>query len=492
MLRPVRLRSPSIHRTASRRAATGRTAGSICACLLSAVVLAACGSGASGTSSAAHSSGSAGEPAGAAATEPEATPALTAFTQASLTVPAGNAAEPFNVTRRVRVPSGWHAEVWARVPEARFMTWTPEGDLLLSASDSGRIVKLVPDGGFAGRPRQVLLAAGLSLPSGMAFDRIGRTTYLYVAQSDQVDRYRWQPGGTLGAMTVIAGHLPDSGPAGEDTHRLKSLAIGPDHRLYVSIGSVSNAKTPNPHEYPPRASIVSLNLGGGGLRVVARGVRNGEGLAFAPDGSLWTAVNERDEVPYPYHRSYGGVSEAFGKVIRSYVDEHPPDQLAKLAIGHSNLGWPFCNPNPDDVPGQPEKGLQYEDLPYVADALTNPHEEALDCRTLAPLTRGLPAHSAPLGLTFLHGSAVGAPYSEGAVLAVHGSWDRTPPRAPGVLWLPFREGLLGAPVTLIGGFQLADGERWGRPVDAVPGPEGDLFVSDDIAGAVYRIGPAAP
>jgi glucose/arabinose dehydrogenase len=492
MLGLVRLRGPSIHRTASWRAATRHGAGAFCACLLSAAVLAACGSGGLGASSATHGSDNGGEPVGAAATTAEATPGATSFAQAALSVPAGNAAEPFNVTRRLRIPAGWHAEVWARVPEARFMAWTPEGDLLLSASDSGRIVELVPHGGFAGRPKQVLLAAGLSLPSGMAFDRIDGATYLYVAQSDQLDRYRWQPGGTLGAMTVIAGGLPDTGPEGEDTHRLKSLAIGPDHRLYVSIGSVSNARTPNPHQYPPRASIVSLNLGGGGLRVIARGVRNGEGLAFAPDGSLWTAVNERDEVPYPYHRSYGGVSEAFGKVIRSYVNEHPPDELARLVIGHSNLGWPFCNPNPDDVPGQPEKGLHYEDLPYVADAITNPHEEALDCKTLAPLTRGLPAHSAPLGLVFLQGSAVRAPYDGGAVLAVHGSWDRTPPRSPGVLWLPFKEGLLGAPETLIGGFQLADGERWGRPVDAVPGPEGDLFVSDDIAGAVYRIGPAGP
>ena len=91
------------------------------------------------------------------------------------------------------------------------------------------------------------------------------------------------------------------------------------------------------------------------MRVMMRGVRNGEGLAYAPDGSLWTAVNERDEVPYPFHRAYGGQSEAFGKVIKSYVNEHPPDEVAKVIAG-STLGWPYCNPDPDDYPGEPEKG----------------------------------------------------------------------------------------------------------------------------------------
>jgi glucose/arabinose dehydrogenase len=468
----------------------------LAALLCAATVLSACGSSHHGGSSTRARTPST-EAATTGATVPgagEAAESAAGSASAPVIVLSGNSNEPFNVAHRLTIPRGWHAEVWARVPAARFEAWAPEGDLLVSSSDNGDIYELAPSGGFSHRPQVKLLVSGLSLPSGMVFDTLEGHHVLYVAQSNQVDRYQWESGGTLGAKTVIAANLPDAGPPGEDTHRLKSLAIGPDHRLYVSIGSVSNAKTPEPGQYPPRASIVSFKLGGGGLQVVARGVRNGEGLAFAPDGSLWTAVNERDEVPYPYHRSYGGVSEAFGQVIRSYVNEHPPDQLERVRIGHTNLGWPFCNPNPDDVPGQPEKGLHYKDLPFVADAVTNPSEKQLDCKTLAPLTRGLPAHSAPLGLTFLEGSSVKGLYREGAVLAVHGSWDRTPPRPPAVLWMPWEssEGVLGQPITLVGGFQLANGSRWGRPVDAVPGPEGALFVSDDVAGAIYRIAPAEP
>jgi glucose/arabinose dehydrogenase len=78
-------------------------------------------------------------------------------------------------------------------------------------------------------------------------------------------------------------------------------------------------------------------------------------------------------------------------------------------------------------------------------------------------------------------------------VAVHGSWDREPPRAPAVLWLPWEstKRTLGESIPLVSGFQLPSGERWGRPADAVAGPEGAVYVTDDTAGAVYRIGPPA-
>ncbi len=121
----------------------------------------------------------------------------------------------------------------------------------------------------------------------------------------------------------------------------------------------------------------------------------------------------------------------------------------------------------------------------------NPDGSVFDCAKLKPVERGLPAHSAPLGMSFLEDSKLPSPWSSGAVLAVHGSWNRQPPQPPAVLWLPWSPTthLLGAPVTLVGGFQLTNGSRWGRPVDVVAGPDGALYVTDDTAGAVYRIVP---
>lgn len=416
------------------------------------------------------------------------------FSTTRLSVPGANARRPFTVPRAVRLPEGWKAEVWARLPGARFALWTPEQTLLIAASETGRLYELIPGRDRSSPPSQRVLRSGLNEPEGMAFAVLGGQRFLYLAEADQIDRFAWLSGGRLGQRRVIAANLPDLGPPGEDTHRLKGLTIGPRHKVYFSIGSVSNANPPTSAEQlssTPRASIMAMGPNGEHMHVVMRGVRNGEGLAVAPDGSVWTAVNERDEVPYPFHRAYGGQAEAFGKVIGSYVGEHPPDELAK-AISGSTLGWPYCNPDPDDHPGEPEKGLHYANLGFVPDAGTNPGERVLACAQLKPLDRGLPAHSAPLGLTFLQSSKVLAPWSGGATLAGHGSWDRTPPRPPVVLWLPWEPAshTLGAPVTLVSGFQEASGVRWGRPADAVPGPEGDLYVTDDFAGAVYRIGPA--
>ena len=409
------------------------------------------------------------------------------FAQVTLRVPRADGGEPFNVSRSLTVPFGWTAEVWARVADARFAAWTPQHDLLVSASESGRVVELIP-GSKTSAAKQKVLLSGLSAPQGLAFDTLKGTQVLYVAEVDRIDRYVWKRNGTVGARTVVVPSLAI--PSGDDNHTAKSIVIGHDHTIYVTDGSGSNATPPEPGESPQRATILSFAPDGSHMRVFASGVRNGEGLSFAPDGSLWTAVNERDEIAYPFHRSYGEEPEAFGKVITAYVNEHPPDELARLTAGR-NLGWPFCNPDPDVTPGDPSTALRYANLTFVPDAQTNPGGMAFNCATLDPIERGLPAHSAPLGFHFLEKTKIGAPWSGGAVVAVHGSWDRTPPRAPAVLWLPWQSNgrTLGEAITLIGGFQEPSGARWGRPVDAVAGPDGALYVTDDTAGAVYRIGP---
>jgi glucose/arabinose dehydrogenase len=426
----------------------------------------------------------------AAAVRTKAHTASAKLVKNTLIVPSGNAASPFGVAHELALPAGWRAEVWARVSGPRFEVWTPQGRLLVSASGSGEVVELTPGVAGGAASRRTLLS-GLTAPQGLAFDKIGTVEYLYVAESNQIDRYVWSSNGSPGARTVLIKGLPDTSSTGDDVHRPKSIAIGQDHKIYVAIGSASNATPDEPGESPPRASVLSFSPEGTEMRVFATGVRNGEGLSFAPDGTLWTAVNERDEVPYPFHRAYGEFSEAYGHVIPQYVDEHPPDEVARLTAGR-NLGWPYCNPDPDKKPGNPKTGMNYLRLPFDRDESTNPAGAALDCSTLAPIDVGLPAHSAPLGFTFLEGSTIKGHFSHGAALAVHGSWDRSPPRPPAVLWLPWqkRGSTLGKATTIVEGFQESSGSRWGRPVDAVPGPDGSLYVTDDTAGAVYRLGPS--
>jgi glucose/arabinose dehydrogenase len=269
-------------------------------------------------------------------------------------------------------------------------------------------------------------------------------------------------------------------------HSAKDVTVAADGTVYFNVGSSSNANPDDRTMSPQRAVIMAVSPTGTGLRVVERGVRNGEGLAVAPNGTVWTAVNERDNIPYPSHGPYGSYSDAFGRVIQAYVNNHPPDEVVQVTAGR-DLGWPYCNPDQDD--NHPPGSLA--NVPLVPDAVTNPGGKKLNCAALAPVEVGLPAHTAPLGMTFLEGSKIPAPWSGGAVIAGHGSWNREPPRPPAVLWLAWNasKGTMEPAVIMVSGFENPDGSYWGRPVDAVPGPDGALYVSDDKAGAVYRLAP---
>lgn len=407
-----------------------------------------------------------------------------------LAIPAANRGGSLGGTRTLILPRGWRAEVWARIAGARLEAWAPGGDLLVSAPASGEVIELVPRTDRSQPPAERTLVSGLTNPQGLAFDKLDGHEVLYVAESDQLDRYQWADG-RLGARRVVIGNLPDTGPAGSDVHRLKNVVVAANHTIYLDIGSASNASPQGSSSGLPRASVIALRPNSSDVRVFATGVRNGDGLSFAPDRTLWTAINERDDIAYPFHHSYDGVGDAFGQVIQSYVNEHPPDELARLTAGR-NVGWPFCNPDPDVDPGRIGSPENFANMRLDADAQTNLGGRRLDCAKLTRVERGLPAHSAPLGFHFLEGSSLPSPWSAGAVVGVHGSWDRVPPRAPAVLWLPWEPSshTLGNAITLISGFQDSSGARWGRPVDAVPGPDGALYVSDDTAGAIYRIVPA--
>jgi glucose/arabinose dehydrogenase len=451
--------------------------------VISAAVACSGSSGQGGRTAASSASASSGMPVASPAVSGIPVPSGRSTT--ALVVPAGEGGGALSVTHTLTVPAGWTAKVWARVPDARMEVWTPGGDLLVSDPDDGKIMELRPDP--AGTAAGTTLLAGLTNPQGMAFAKLDGQWVLYVAESDQIDRYQWRAGGISGSRTVIAANLPDLSPGGDDVHRAKDVTVAADGTVYFNVGSSSNASPGDRTMSPQRAVIMAVSPSGTDLRVVERGVRNGEGLAVAPDGTVWTAVNERDNIPYPSHGPYGTYSDAFGQVIQDYVNNHPPDEVVPVTAGR-DLGWPYCDPDQDDS-DPPESPA---DIPLVSNAATNPGGKALDCAALAPVEVGLPAHSAPLGMTFLEGSKIPAPWSGGAVIAAHGSWDRQPPRAPAVLWLAWNaaKGTLEPALTLVGGFENSDHSYWGRPVDAVPGPDGALYISDDSAGAIYRLAPA--
>jgi glucose/arabinose dehydrogenase len=419
---------------------------------------------------AACSDSSAGAP--RATVPPSVGPSLAAvpgLTVTTVQAASGLDASPFNKKRELSAPPGWKVTVFARVPGARLLAWTPDGRLLVSRPSAGDVIALASDAS------QTTLVSGLNQPHGLAFD--GST--LYVAESNQVDTFSYSSGAVSDKKVVIS-CLPDAKSpelGGAYAHALKSVAIGKDKTIYVSVGSTGNISPEDRDATPERATILSAPPGGGTPQTYARGVRNGTGLAVDPDGGVWTAVNNRDNTAYPYD----GPDQ--GKVMTDYVNDHPLEPLAKLSQGR-DLGWPYCNPDPDLKPGSADTPLSYTHRPFVRDLQTNADGSKLDCDSLPPIEQGMGAHSAPLGLSF--GTLPGA-YGAGALVGIHGSWNRKPPRAPEVSFFAWRDDTLGPQQTLLTGFQGSDGSRWGRPVMAVVGPDQAVYVSDDLAGAIYKV-----
>ena len=405
-------------------------------------------------------------------TPPPATPETTAATPAAgfgpvaVEVRDGLTEAPFDEPREAVVPDGWTMSVWARTSRPRLMAWAPDGTLLVSVPSTGQVLRYVPRGDDA--PEESVLLDDLDEPHGLAFD--GAT--LYVAESDQLNAYDYADGAARSAR-VVAGGLPDDRSPdlrGAYSHVLKSVAVGPDGAVYFSIGSTGNISAGDRTATPPRATIMRVPPGGGPAEPFATGVRNGTGLAVAPDGAVWIANNGRDNVAFPEP------GPSYGKVLPDYVGDNPPEQVAKLTPGRE-LGWPYCN----NVGGP-------ADLPFVRDVQTNPDGAQLDCDALPAVEQSMGADWAPLGLSFTDGE-LPEPFARGALVGVHGSWNRQPPRAPEVSFYPWRDGGLGDQQTLVGGFQGEDGSRWGRPVAAVVGPDGAVYITDDAADAIYRLTP---
>jgi glucose/arabinose dehydrogenase len=408
---------------------------------------------------------SAGTPAGppaASSSAPASTaqaPAFAGLAEVTVGVPDGMAAAPFDEPRRASVPAGWTLSVWARTAKPRLAAFAPDGAMIVSIPSAGQVLSMTSS-------RSDVLLDDLNQPHGLAF--AGDT--LYVAESDRVDAYDYRAGRAENRRTIADG-LPDARSPdlrGAYSHALKSVAVDPAGDVYFSIGSTGNISAEDRTATPPRATIMRVLADGGAMAPFATGVRNGTGLAVAPDGAVWTAINNRDNVADP----------STGAVSPEYVDDHPRESVARLTAGRE-LGWPYCNPD-----GGPA------DLALIRDVQTNPDGAELDCAALPRVEQSLGAHSAPLGMSFTDGQ-LPAPYATGALVGVHGSWNRQHPQAPEVSFFDWSDGTLGDQQTLVGGFQSADGTRWGRPVAAVTGPDGAVYITDDYADAVYRLAPPA-
>ncbi len=372
--------------------------------------------------------------------------------------------------RSLRIPNGFKISVYARVNKARFMRLAPNGDLFVSQPAEGNIVVVRKQG--SGNPQVLTFASGLKSAHDMAFKAIGGKTYFYYSETNQVSRAEYTSGDTtMRTPSIVIGNLPDASLPelkGSYGHALKNFVIGPD-AIYLAIASATNASPSDMAANPKRGAVYRYNLDGTGGRLYAQGLRNAEGLDLQPStGALWVAVNNRDNIPYPP----GHPKE--GQVEQSYVDNHPPEPFTRVRDG-GNYGWPFCNPNPDN-------GLF--NMPFDRDWDNNRDGSKLDCSKADRISVGIQAHSAPLGLSFVSTKVL-----NGAVTGLHGSWNRSSKTGYKVAYFPFTNGEPGAQVDLVSGF-LSGEQVWGRPVDAIQDGGQGLFISDDLASAIYHLEPS--
>jgi glucose/arabinose dehydrogenase/mono/diheme cytochrome c family protein len=343
------------------------------------------------------------------------------------------------IDRRIRVPDGLTLSVWAEgLAGARFLRFTEAGDLLVSRPRAGEIVLLERDADGDGRSDGArVLLSGLDRPHGLDL----HDGWLWIGETGAVVRVRFDAEAravTGPAETVV----PDLPPGGN--HWTRTVRIGPDDRLYVTIGSDCNVCL---EQDPRRAAMVRYRLDGSGEEIFATGLRNAVGFDWRPaTGELYATDNGRDLLG----------------------DDFPPCELNRVVEG-GFYGWPFANgdriPDPDFGAGR----------------------EAEIAASIPPV-HGFRAHNAPLGMTFVRGDALPEALHGAAIVALHGSWNRTEKDGYKVVSLHF--GPDGVEERdLVWGFEVDD-DVIGRPVDVAEGPDGALYVSDDYAGAVYRLAPA--
>jgi glucose/arabinose dehydrogenase len=385
-----------------------------------------------------------------------------------------------NVARAVGWPAGTTPTAAAGLAVAaygvgldhpRWLHVLPNGDVLVAESNAprvpdasgglkawiaGRVMKAAGAGvpspdritllrgiGADGRAeKRSVFLRGLHSPFGMAL--VG--SFLYVANTDAILRYRYHDGDTeISEPGVKILDLP-AGPI--DYHWTKDLIASRDGtRLYVTVGSNSNVGENGLENEAGRAAIHEIDLATGKSRTFASGLRNPNGLAWEPQsGALWVAVNERDEIG----------------------SDLVPDYMTAVRDG-AFYGWP------------------YSYFGQHVDARVRPPRPDLVAKAIAP-DYALGAHTASLGLAFYTSDALPAKYSGGAFVGQHGSWNRKPRSGYKVIFVPFAGGRpAGPPEDVLTGFLSADGKAYGRPVGVAIDRAGAVLVADDVGNVVWRV-----
>jgi glucose/arabinose dehydrogenase len=309
-----------------------------------------------------------------------------------------------------------------------------EGVVFVGTRDEGRVYAIVDNDGDNRADEVIVVAEDLHVPNGVAVHQGA----LYVAEINRVLRFdgiETDPAHP-GEPVVVNDSFPT-----EEHHGWKYIAFGPDDRLYVPVGAPCNVCERRDERF---ASIMRMAPDGSELEIYARGVRNTVGFDWHPQTNvLWFTDNGRDWMG----------------------DDMPPDELNRVAAKGLHFGFPYC---------------------HAGKILDPEHGTKRSCDEFQAPAIELGPHVAALGMSFYTGRMFPEQYRHQIFIAEHGSWNRTIPIGYRIALVRLSENRARTYDVFAQGW-LRQGRAWGRPVDVLVMPDGALLVSDDRAGAIYRI-----
>ncbi len=347
----------------------------------------------------------------------------------------------------LEVPAGFTIEEAAsNIPPPRFMARDPlNGSLVYGSSQTGQVIRLIDTNGDGRYDQQQVVASGLPFVHSVAFVTVGGTggaPVLYAAAEDRlVALSDFDANGTARHVTKIA-DLP-TGTNDLYGHRTRTVAQGPDGKVYVSVGSSCDVCL---EDTPLRAALLRMNPDGSGLEIFASGLRNTIGFDWRPfTNELWGADMGRNNL---------------GETI-------PPDEINRIEQG-KDYGWPYCyggrTPNPEFA-------------------------DAARCAGTSQPALALPAHHSPIGFVFYGGLDFPPSYQNDAFVALHGTAPDQVQNFGGysVVRVRFKNGRPVGTEDLVRGWLVGGAAFWGRPAGLLVMPDGSLLIADDNGNRIFRL-----
>lgn len=353
---------------------------------------------------------------------------------------------------KIKMPAGFKIDLYAVVPDARHMAVGPNAGVVFVGTRKSNVY-VVTDRDkdrVADEVKQFAPSVEFKIPNGVCFSRDGM---LYVVEQNRVLQFPaaefFYEGPDVAAFVVTKqGELI---PPSEESfnHTARVCRVGPDNKLYIALGQPFNVPAKDKLDLYKRTGIggiIRMDQDGKNREVYATGIRNSVGIEFNPnDKTLWFTDNQVDGMG----------------------DDQPPGELNRATQMGQNFGFPYYG-------GGMVRTVEYKD-------------DQVPAGTVPPVAEMAP-HAADLGLVYYNGRMFPRTYQGGIFSAQHGSWNRTKPVGARIMFTPIKpDGTADKPQVFAEGWLTENGEYLGRPVDVAVLLDGSLLVSDDTAGAIYRI-----